>query len=93
MTYGTIAAFGVSVVIMAGVLLASTHPVLADSYEKSQAISEVNECANYWFPVNIICSNLNFEIQGDENDVAMTAAASPDSERADSDTNYGTPFP
>lgn len=26
---------------------------------------------NYWFPVNMICSNLNSQAQGDENDVAM----------------------
>ena len=92
MTYGAIAAFQLSVIMIALVLLASTHPVFADSYEKSQAISQVNECGNYWFPVNIICSNLNFQAQGDENDAAA-AAATQDGESTVSDTNYGTPFP
>ena len=45
------------------VLLASTHPVFADSYEKTQTISQVNECGNYWFPVNIICSNLSSKLR------------------------------
>jgi hypothetical protein len=93
MTSGRIAAFGVSVIMMAVMLLASPHPVFADSYEKSQAMSQVNECGNYWFPVNIICDNLNSQVQGDENDAAMAAAATPDSENTDSDMNYGTPFP
>jgi hypothetical protein len=53
-----------------------------------QIISQTNECGNYWFPVNIICSNLNSQIQGDENDVAMATTTTPDS-----DTNYGAPFP
>jgi hypothetical protein len=94
MIYGAIAAFGLGVIMMvvAVVLLASTHPVFADSYEKTQAISQVNECGNYWFPVNIICSNLSSQAQGDENDAGL-AAATQDSQSTDSDKNYGTPFP
>jgi hypothetical protein len=58
---------------------------------RCQVISQINECGNYWFPVNIICSNLNSQVQGDENNVAM--ATTPDNENIDSDTNYGAPFP
>ena len=75
------AAFGVIVAVS----FISTHAVFASGYEKSQVISQTNECSNYWFPVNIICSNLNSQAQGDENDVAMTTTT-PDS-------NYGAPFP
>ena len=82
--YGAIAVFGIIVIL---VVTVSSHPVFAGSYEKSQVISQTNECGNYWFPVNIICSNLNSQAQGEENDVAM-ATTTPDS-----DTNYGTPFP
>lgn len=81
MKYGAIAAFGVIVAVS----FISTHAVFASGYEKSHVISQTNECGNYWFPVNIICSNLNSQAQGDENDVAMTTT-SPDS-------NYGAPFP
>lgn len=88
MNYGAIAAFGVTVVLIATMLLTSTHPVFAGGYEKSQVISQVNECGNYWFPVNIICSNLNSQAQGDENDVAMATTTT-----TDSNPNYGAPFP
>ncbi len=50
-------------------------------------LSQTNECGNYWFPVNIICSNLNSQIQGDENNVAIATPA------PEADTNYGAPFP
>jgi uncharacterized ion transporter superfamily protein YfcC len=86
MNYRAIAVFGIIVILVVTVTV-SSHPVFAGSYEKSQIISQTNECGNYWFPVNIICSNLNSQIQGDENDVAMATTTS------DSDTNYGTPFP
>ena len=58
---------------------------------KSQVVSQINECGNYWFPVNImniICSNLNSQTPGDENDVAMAATTT-----TDSNLNYGAPFP
>ena len=84
MDYGVIAVLGIIASLMATV---SSSPVFAGGYEKSQVISQINECGNYWFPVNIICSNLNSQIQGDETNVAM-ATTTPDS-----DTNYGAPFP
>ncbi len=56
--------------------------------KKSQVVSQINECGNYWFPVNIICSNLNSQTPGDENDVAMAATTT-----TDSNLNYVAPFP
>jgi hypothetical protein len=88
MNYRAIAAFGVGLTLIVTISFISTHTVFAGGYEKSQIISQVNECGNYWFPVNIICSNLNSQVQGDENDVAMATTTTPDS-----DTNYGAPFP
>jgi hypothetical protein len=88
MNYGAIATFGVTMILLVTVSLISPHPAFADDYEKGQVISQTNECGNYWFPVNIICSNLNSQAQGEENDVAMAATTTPNS-----DTNYGTPFP
>ena len=87
MNYGAIATFGVTMILLVTVSLISPHPAFAGGYEKSQVISQINECGNYWFPVNIICSNLNSQVQGDENNVAI-ATPTPDS-----NTNYGTPFP
>ena len=87
MNYGAITIFGVTMILLVTVSLISPHPAFADDYEKSQVISQINECGNYWFPVNIICSNLNSQIQGDENNVAIATPA------PEADTNYGTPFP
>ena len=42
------------------------------------------------FPLNVICTKLNSQLQDGQNDVAPAA---PDTERTDSTTNYGTPFP
>jgi hypothetical protein len=88
MNYRAIAVFGIIVIL---VVTVSSAPVFVGGYEKSQIISQINECGNYWFPVNIICSNLNSQIQGDENNVAI--ATTPDNENIGSDTNYGAPFP
>ncbi|MPZ08428.1 MAG: hypothetical protein GEU26_18770 [Nitrososphaeraceae archaeon] len=87
MNYRAIATFGVTMILLVAVSLMASHSVFAEGYEKSQVISQTNECGNYWFPVNIICSNLNSQNQGDENDVAM-ATTTPDS-----DTDYWAPFP
>ena len=84
MNYRAIAVFEIIVILMVTV---SSHPVFAGGYEKSQINIQRNECGNYWFPVNIICSNLNSQAQGEENDVAIATPA------PEPDTNYGTPFP
>ena len=88
MNYRAIAIFGVFVILLATMVLISPYSVFADSYEKSQVVSQINECGNYWFPVNIICSNFNSQTPGDENDVAMAATTT-----TDSNINYGAPFP
>ena len=75
-------------ILLATMVLISPYSVFADSYEKSQVVSQVNECGNYWFPVNIIRSNLNSQTPGDENDVAIAATTT-----TDSNINYGAPFP
>jgi hypothetical protein len=93
MNYSTIAAFGLSIILIGLISVISTHLVLASDYEKSQIISQGNECGNYWFPVNIICSNLNSQIQGEENNVAIATAPESESTDSSANTNYGTPFP
>ena len=65
MNYRAIAAFGVGLTLIVAVSFISSHAAFAGGYEKSQVISQVNECGNYWFPVNIICSNLNSQVQGE----------------------------
>ena len=42
-------------------------------YEKSQATAQTNACGNGFMSTNIGCQNTNSQIQGDENQVALTA--------------------
>ena len=42
-------------------------------YEKSQAVSQVNDCGNGELPLNIGCQNTASQIQGDENSVALAS--------------------
>jgi hypothetical protein len=86
MKYAVIAAFGSAVILVVSISLISPDSVFADGYEKSQDVSQANECDNYWFPVNIICSNINSQAQDDGNNVVVATAP-------DTDTNYGPPFP
>ena len=70
MNYGflvTLAAF----ISLVGASIVGTHIVYASSYEKSQMISQNNDCGNYWFPLNVLCSNVGSQVQGEENSVAI----------------------
>ena len=44
------------------------------SYEKSQAVSQVNGCGNGSMPYNVGCQNTASQIQGDENGVSSASA-------------------
>jgi hypothetical protein len=56
--------------------LASTDSAFAGGkkkYEKSQATAQTNACGNGEMPLNVFCSNTESQIQGDENQVAITS--------------------
>lgn len=65
--------------------------VYAADYEKSQTIVQTNECGNYWFPLDVLCSNLGSQTQGNENGVSVASAQQQ--EDKSSKTSYGPPFP
>jgi hypothetical protein len=54
---------------------ATTDNVFAGKkkYEKNQATSQTNACGNGELPMNVFCSNTDSQIQGDENQVAITS--------------------
>jgi hypothetical protein len=87
------AAVAVAVIVMLSTLsFMSVHTVFADSYKKTQsASSQTNECGNYWFPINVLCSNINSQTQGDENSVGVTSAQ--EDGNVESTKNFGAPFP
>lgn len=89
MNYG----FSVTVAAFISIIAASivgTHIAFASSYEKSQTISQTNDCGNYWFPLNVLCSNVGSQAQGDENSVAIAAGQTEG--KVESSDNF-TPFP
>jgi hypothetical protein len=53
----------------------ATESAFADkkrkSYEKSQATYQANDCGNGDSPIDIFCQNLESQIQGDGNAVAI----------------------
>ena len=55
--------------------LATTDNAFAGKkkYEKSQVTSQTNACGNGKLPLNVFCSNTESQVQGDENQVALTS--------------------
>jgi uncharacterized membrane protein len=49
------------------------HDDKKKSYEKSQAVSQVNDCGNGDTPIDVFCQNLASQIQGDDNAAALDA--------------------
>ena len=89
MNYGFLVTIAVFISIIAASIV-GTHIVFASNYEKSQTISQTNDCGNYWFPLNVLCSNVGSQVQSDENSVAITAGQAKG--KVESSENF-TPFP
>jgi len=85
------AAAVVVAIVLSTVSFMGIHAVLADGYKKSQSASQTNECNNYWFPINVLCSNVHSQTQGGENSVAVTSAQ--EDGNTESTKNLGAPFP
>ena len=60
-------------VLIGAIALASTDNGFAGGKEKNQAASSANACGNEEVPINVGCQNANSQIQGDENQVVLTA--------------------
>lgn len=67
-----------TVMLVAATALATTDSAFAGKkkYEKSQATAQTNACGNGDAPINVFCSNTDSQIQGDENQVAITSQQS-----------------
>jgi hypothetical protein len=79
-----------ALISLVGASIVGTHIVYASSYEKSQMISQNNDCGNYWFPLNVLCSKVGSQVQGDENSVAIATRQAEG--KVESSENF-TPFP
>lgn len=60
-------------ILLAAVVMSITTTENALAYKKNQATTAVNECGNGQVSTNIGCQNIDSQIQGDENAVALTA--------------------
>ena len=89
MTYGFLVAIAAFIALV-GVSIVGTHIVYASSYEKSQMISQNNDYSNYWFPLNVLCSNVGSRVQGGENSAAIATGQAEG--KVESSENF-TPFP
>ena len=90
MGFGFLAIIAAFIFLITASTVMGTHIVFASSYEKSQVISQTNECGNYWFPLNVLCSNVSSQVQGDENSVAVATRQAEG--KTGSSENF-TPFP
>ena len=58
---------GVVIMLITAAPVTSTNIVIAGGYKKSQAASLANDCGNGIFLLNVLCQNLESQIQGDGN--------------------------
>jgi hypothetical protein len=66
-----IAMVAVIAATLVGATAITTDSAFATKYHKNQAVSQANACGNGELPLNIGCQNVNSQIQGDENEVAL----------------------
>ncbi|HZD35542.1 MAG TPA: hypothetical protein VE130_10085 [Nitrososphaeraceae archaeon] len=79
-------------IFLAAVSYVGINSVYAADYERSQTIVQTNECGNYWFPLDVLCSNLGSQTNGDENSISVASAQQQEEDKS-SKTSYGPPFP
>ena len=68
-----VVAAAMAVMLIGATALATNDAFAKKRYEKNQATSQANACGNGENPINVGCQNTDSQIQGDENQVAMTA--------------------
>jgi hypothetical protein len=60
-------------VMLIGATAFATDSAFAGGKKKySQATSQANACGNGKLPMNVFCQNIDSQVQGDENGVALT---------------------
>ncbi|MGA7371000.1 MAG: hypothetical protein WBX01_17915 [Nitrososphaeraceae archaeon] len=86
----------IAVVAAVAVMLVATSAVATeDAFAgkkkyKSQASSQANACGNGKLPINVGCQNVDSQIQGDENVVALAGnQAFPEADNGHDDRHHG----
>jgi hypothetical protein len=66
-----IAIVAVIAATLVGTTIITADSALATKYHKNQAVAQTNACGNGELPFNVLCSNVESQVQGDENAVAL----------------------
>jgi hypothetical protein len=73
MNYKYVAIMTVIAATLVGATAITADSAFATKYDKNQAISQANACGNGELPLNVGCQNIDSQVQGDENTVALAA--------------------
>src|SRR3990170_7739072 len=73
MNYKYIAVVAVLAATLVGTTAITADSAFATKYDKNQAVSQANACGNGELPLNVGCQNIDSQVQGDENTVALAA--------------------
>jgi hypothetical protein len=73
MNYKYVAIMTVIAATLVGATAITADSAFATKYDKNQAISQANACGNGELPLNVGCQNIDSQVQGDENAVALAA--------------------
>ncbi len=68
-----------AVMLVGATALATTEDAFAGKkkYEKNQAVAQANACGNGELPLNVFCQNIDSQVQGEENAVAIDGTQGP----------------
>jgi len=71
-TYATLAVVAVVAVMLVASAAVATEDAFAGKKKKyNQALSQANACGNGKLPLNVFCQNIDSQVQGEENVVAL----------------------
>jgi uncharacterized membrane protein len=73
-----LATAAMAVMLIGATALANEDAFATKKKSYSQALSQVNDCGNGELPLNVFCQNTASQIQGDENEAALSSAQGSD---------------
>jgi hypothetical protein len=78
-------------VMLMGATAFATDSAFADGKKKygSQAIAQANKCGNGGMPMYVFCQNIDSQVQGEENAVALDGAQPSGEDRKDKKDHDG----
>jgi hypothetical protein len=78
-----IALVAVIAATLVGTTVITADSAFATKYDKNQALSQANACGNGELPLNVFCQNIDSQVQGEENAVAIDGTQGQVTEEAE----------